>query len=87
MRFGIARLIGMLLYRGYHHLREWGMLEVYLMGIPGFHRQADRHGRPQPGHRPGLFRGALFTQVWLEVTMSPHQVWEALGGEDDDARA
>ncbi|MGC8384554.1 paraquat-inducible protein A, partial [Pseudomonas aeruginosa] len=26
-------------------------------------------------------------QVWLEVTMSPHQVWEALGGEDDDARA
>ncbi|HCL3559081.1 TPA: paraquat-inducible protein A, partial [Pseudomonas aeruginosa] len=22
-----------------------------------------------------------------EVTMSPHQVWEALGGEDDDARA
>ncbi|HGN2813689.1 TPA: paraquat-inducible protein A, partial [Pseudomonas aeruginosa] len=33
VRFGIARHIGMLLYRGYHHLREWGMLEVYLMGI------------------------------------------------------
>ena len=24
VRFGIARHIGMLLYRGYHHLREWG---------------------------------------------------------------
>ncbi|MDI7138810.1 paraquat-inducible protein A, partial [Pseudomonas aeruginosa] len=26
-------------------------------------------------------------QVWLGVTNTPHQVWEALGGEDDDARA
>jgi len=28
-----AKPLGMLLYRTYHHLREWGMLEVYLLGI------------------------------------------------------
>ena len=31
------------------------------------------------------FIGLLLVQVWLEVTMSPHQIWEALSGEDTDA--
>ena len=33
IRWDIGRSYGLLLYRMYHHLREWGMLEVYLMGI------------------------------------------------------
>ena len=33
IRWDIGRSYGLLLYRIYHHLREWGMLEVYLMGI------------------------------------------------------
>ncbi|MBQ1557312.1 MAG: paraquat-inducible protein A, partial [Pseudomonas sp.] len=28
------------------------------------------------------FIALLLVQVWLEVTMSPHQIWEALSGED-----
>src|SRR5690606_5649591 len=31
-RLDIGRSYGLLLYRLYQHLREWGMLEVYLMG-------------------------------------------------------
>jgi paraquat-inducible protein A len=27
------------------------------------------------------FVGLLLAQIWLEVSMSPHQIWEAL--EDD----
>jgi paraquat-inducible protein A len=30
----------------------------------------------------GCFVALLLVQVWLEVTMSPHQIWEALAGED-----
>ncbi|MNW19271.1 Paraquat-inducible protein A [compost metagenome] len=31
------------------------------------------------------FISLLLTQVWLEVVMSPHQIWEALSGEDAHA--
>jgi paraquat-inducible protein A len=33
IRFDVGRSYGLLIYRIYHHLREWGMLEVYLMGV------------------------------------------------------
>ncbi|WP_446941597.1 paraquat-inducible protein A [Pseudomonas aeruginosa] len=84
---GLAGHIGMLLYRGYHHLREWGMLEVYLMGILVSIVKLIDMADLSLGIGLACFVALLFTQVWLEVTMSPHQVWEALGGEDDDARA
>jgi hypothetical protein len=33
IRFNVGRSYGLLLYRIYHHLKDWGMLEVYLMGV------------------------------------------------------
>jgi paraquat-inducible protein A len=33
IRLDVGRQYGLLLYRIYHHMREWGMLEVYFMGI------------------------------------------------------
>lgn len=72
-------------YRLYHHLREWGMLEVYLMGIlvaiVKLADLADLH----LGVGIACFIALLLAQVWLEVSMSPHQVWDAL--EDAHARA
>ncbi|WP_044873475.1 paraquat-inducible protein A [Pseudomonas sp. LFM046] len=72
---------GVKLYRLYHHLREWGMLEVYLMGIlvsiVKLIGMADLH----LGVGLVCFVGLLLSQVWLEVTMSPHQVWDALDPE------
>jgi paraquat-inducible protein A len=31
------------------------------------------------------FIALLLVQVWLEVTMEPHQIWEALAGDSSDA--
>lgn len=73
--------LGVMLYRLYHHLREWGMLEVYLMGIlvsiVKLIELADLH----LGIGLACFIALLLSQVWLEVTMSPHQVWDALDPE------
>lgn len=78
IRWQRYQVVGLHLYRLYHHLREWGMLEVYLMGIlvsiVKLIDLADLH----LGIGLACFIGLLLSQVWLEVTMSPHQVWDAL---------
>jgi paraquat-inducible protein A len=78
------RPLGTQLYRAYHHLREWGMLEVYLFGIlvsiVKLIDLADLH----LGVGMACFIALMLAQVWLEVTMSPHQVWDALSEEEDN---
>ncbi|QKE63241.1 paraquat-inducible protein A [Aquipseudomonas campi] len=78
------RPMGTQLYRAYHHLREWGMLEVYLFGIlvsiVKLIDLADLH----LGIGMACFIALMLAQVWLEVTMSPHQVWDALSEEEDN---
>lgn len=78
IRTGVARPLGMLLYRTYHHMREWGMLEVYLMGILVSVVKLADMADLSLGMGLFCFIALLLVQVWLEVTMSPHQVWEAL---------
>jgi paraquat-inducible protein A len=78
----LGRTYGLLLYRAYQHLREWGMLEVYLMGIlVAIVKLADM-ADISLGVGLLCFVALLLVQVWLEATMSPHQIWEALSGED-----
>jgi paraquat-inducible protein A len=85
IRLNIGRSYGLLLYRIYHHLRDWGMLEVYLMGIlVALVKLADL-ADVSLGLGLLCFIALLLIQVWLEVTMSPHQIWEALSGEDAHA--
>ncbi len=87
IRLDLGRSYGLLLYRIYHHLREWGMLEVYLMGIlVAIVKLADMADLSL-GLGLFCFVALLLVQVWLEVTMSPHQIWEALAGEDGHASA
>lgn len=86
IRWDIGRSYGLLLYRIYHHLREWGMLEVYLMGILVSIVKLVDIASPTLDVGLGCFIALLLAQVWLEVTMSPHQIWEALAGEDAHAR-
>lgn len=75
-------------YRIYHHLREWGMLEVYLFGILVSIVKLIDMAELHLGIGLACFIALMLAQVWLEVTMSPHQVWEALdGAEDEHARA
>ena len=85
IRFDIGRSYGLLLYRIYHHLKDWGMLEVYLMGVlVAIVKLADM-AAITVGLGLACFIGLLLVQVWLEVVMSPHQIWQALSGEDAHA--
>ncbi|MCF7201825.1 paraquat-inducible protein A [Pseudomonas oligotrophica] len=85
MATGRGRALGMLLYRAYHHLREWGMLEVYLLGILVAMIKLRDMAELSIGVGLGCFIALLLVQVWLELVMSPQQVWQALAG-DADAR-
>ncbi|SDP09152.1 paraquat-inducible protein A [Pseudomonas jinjuensis] len=85
IRLRVGRGLGMMLYRSYHYLREWGMLEVYLMGILVSIVKLLDLAELHPGFGLACFVALLFSQVWLEVTMSEHQIWELLSGEADDA--
>ncbi|XQE65286.1 paraquat-inducible protein A [Pseudomonas sp. P3C3] len=73
-------------YRAYHHLREWGMLEVYLFGILVSIVKLIDLAELHLGIGLACFVALMLAQVWLEVTMSPHQVWDALSEEDEHAR-
>jgi paraquat-inducible protein A len=86
IRWRIGRSYGLLIYRMYHHLREWGMLEVYLFGILVSIVKLADIAQLSLGIGLACFVGLLLVQVWLEVTMSPHQIWEALSGEAEHAR-
>lgn len=82
IRMDFARSYGLLLYRIYHHMREWGMLEVYLMGILVAMVKLMDLADLSLGLGLFCFIALLLVQVWLEVTMAPHQIWEALSGEN-----
>jgi paraquat-inducible protein A len=78
IRFDTGRSYGLFLYRVYQHMREWGMLEVYLMGILVSIVKLIDIAKPTIGLGLACFVSLLLVQVWLEATMEPHQIWEAL---------
>ena len=82
IRLRVGRRRGLLFYRIYHHLRDWGMLEVYLMGVLVAIVKLGDMAELSLGFGLVCFISLLLVQVWLEVVMSPHQVWLALSGED-----
>ncbi|CAD5107890.1 paraquat-inducible protein A [Zestomonas carbonaria] len=87
IRWDIGRSYGLLIYRIYQHMREWGMLEVYLMStLVAIVKLVDL-ADVSLGIGLACFVGLLLAQIWLEVTMSPHQIWEALSGEREDGLA
>ncbi|WP_288440843.1 paraquat-inducible protein A [uncultured Pseudomonas sp.] len=82
IRLDIGRSYGLLCYRIYHHLRDWGMLEVYFMGVLVAIVKLVDLAELTVGLGLFCFISLLLVQVWLEVVMSPHQIWSALSGED-----
>ena len=85
IRFDTGRSHALVIYRGYHHLQEWGMLEVYMMGILVSVVKLIDIASPTLDLGLACFVGLLLVQVWLEATMSPHQIWEELSGEAEHA--
>ncbi|VXC78001.1 Paraquat-inducible protein A [Pseudomonas sp. 8Z] len=86
IRLDLGHSYGLLLYRIFHHLREWGMLEVYLMGILVSMVKLMDLADLSLGVGLFCFVALLLVQVWLELTMSPQQIWEALAEGDAHAR-
>jgi len=82
IRLNIGRSYGLLCYRIYHHLRDWGMLEVYFMGVLVAIVKLVDLAELSVGLGLFCFISLLLVQVWLEVVMSAHQIWSALSGED-----
>ncbi|MGB5956219.1 paraquat-inducible protein A [Pseudomonas sp.] len=82
IRLNVGRAYGLLFYRMYHHLRDWGMLEVYFMGVLVAIVKLVDLAELTVGLGLFCFISLLLIQVWLEVVMSPHQIWSALSGED-----
>lgn len=76
--FGRWRNFGLYLYRTYHHLKEWGMLEVYLLGILVSIIKLSDMAELELGTGLLCFVGLLLVQIWLEVIMSPQQIWQVL---------
>ncbi|MFB4394472.1 MULTISPECIES: paraquat-inducible protein A [unclassified Pseudomonas] len=85
IRLDVGRSYGLLIYRIYHHLKEWGMLEVYFMGVLVAIVKLVDLAQLTLGIGLVCFVSLLLVQVWLEIVMSPHQVWVALSGEDTHA--
>lgn len=83
----VGRAYGLLLYRIYHHLRDWGMLEVYLLGILVAIVKLMDIADLSLGIGLGCLIGLIVVQIWLEVSMSPQQIWLALSEEDGYAGA
>ncbi|WP_421683694.1 paraquat-inducible protein A [Stutzerimonas urumqiensis] len=77
-----GRRAGVFTYRVYHHMRDWGMLEVYLLGILVSIIKLNDMAQLSVGAGLACFVGLLLVQVWLEIKMSPQQVWEALTEQD-----
>lgn len=82
IRFDTGRSYGLFIYRVYHHVRDWGMLEVYLMGVLVAIVKLVDMAQLTIGLGLVCFVALLLVQVWLEVVMSEHQIWSALSGED-----
>ncbi|MFP3517553.1 paraquat-inducible protein A [Pseudomonas sp. SIMBA_077] len=86
IRCNIGRSYGLLIYRIYHHLKDWGMLEVYLMGVLVAIVKLVDMAELSLGLGLTCFVSLLLVQVLLEVIMSPHQIWQALSEEESHAR-
>lgn len=78
-----GRRQGLYLYRVYHHLRDWGMLEVYLLGILVAMIKLNDMADLSLGIGLACFVALLLVQVWLELAMSAQQIWDALDRGDD----
>lgn len=85
--FNKAKFSAILFYKAYQQLKEWGMLEIYLLGI--LVSVVKLHGMAELHIGMGLFCfvGLLLVQVWLEVVMSSSQVWELLECSTEDSHA
>lgn len=79
------RSTGILLLRCYQHLREWGMWEIYLLGILVAMVKVGDVAELSLGVGLFCFTALLLIQVWLDSLMSPQQLWQEIEVESGHA--
>lgn len=70
--------VALQLFRWYHGIRHWGMLEIYLLGIVVSIVKLMDMAELQPGVGFFTFTGLMLISIFLEISMDEHTIWELL---------
>jgi len=65
-------------FRLFHHMEEWGMLEVYMLGIIVSVVKLLSMAEIQPGFGLWAYAALLLTSILATTSLNPHEVWEVL---------
>lgn len=65
-------------FRLYNHLEEWGMLEVYMLGIIVSVVKMSSMAKIEPGLGLASYTVLLITSILASTSLSRHEVWELL---------
>lgn len=65
-------------FRLYHHVEEWGMLDVYMLGIIVSVVKLLSMAEIQPGFGLWAYAGLLVASILATTSLNPHEVWEKL---------
>lgn len=65
-------------FRLYHHMEEWGMLDVYMLGIIVSVVKLLSMAEIEPGFGLWAYAGLLLSSILATTALNPHEVWETL---------
>ncbi len=65
-------------FRLYHHIEEWGMLDVYMLGIIVSVVKLLSMASIQPGFGLWAYAGLLLASILATTSLNHHEVWEHL---------
>ncbi len=65
-------------FRLYHYIEEWGMLDVYMLGIIVSVVKLSSMAEIQPGFGLWTYAGLLLTSILAANSLNPHEVWDLL---------
>ncbi|MGI9274841.1 MAG: paraquat-inducible protein A [Endozoicomonas sp.] len=74
-----GRWLARRLFRGYLHLGEWGMVEIYLLGVLVSVIKLADMASVHPGIGLFSFAGLMLAELGISINMSEHDLWEGLG--------
>jgi len=65
-------------FRLFHEMEEWGMLEVYMLGIIVAVVKLLSMAEIQPGFGLWAYAALLLSSILATTALNPHEVWDAL---------
>lgn len=65
-------------FRLFHHMEEWGMLDVYMLGIIVSVVKLLSMAEIYPGFGLWAYAGLLLSSILATTALNPHEVWQTL---------